>query len=127
MLPSSIDSEMSRRPSVWPLRASRSSRLMPLRAASSQRCGRGPNILYMLLTSILAISGFLALMLVASAQRLRDAVEHDGQDHDAQPCQQPAADLQAVDALQHLVTQAAHPDHRGNDDHGKRHHGGLVD
>ncbi|CFO76836.1 Uncharacterised protein [Bordetella pertussis] len=45
MLPSSMDRLMSRRPSVWPLLASRSSLLMPSRAACSHLPGCGPKIL----------------------------------------------------------------------------------
>src|SRR5690606_13241584 len=124
MLPSSMDRLISRKPSVWPLLASSSSLLTPLRASSSQRSGCGPNILYILRTSILLMSGSLAL---TPAEFLRDAVEDDGDDDNTQAGQHAAPDLQAVDALKHLIAQAAHTDHGRNDDHGQRHHCRLVD
>src|SRR5690606_28279288 len=124
MLPSSMDRLMSRRPSVWPLLASSSSLLTPLRASSSQRSGCEPNILYILRTSILLMSGSLAL---TPAEFLRDAVEDDGDDDNAQAGQHAAPDLKAVDALEHLVAQAAYANHGRNDDHGQCHHCRLVD
>src|SRR5690606_24770781 len=124
MLPSSMDRLMSRSPSVCPLWASRSSLLMPWRAASSHRSGLGPKTLKIPRTSILLMSGPL---LLSTPELLRDPVEHNGNDHDAQAGQHAPAHLQAVDALQDFIAQPLDTDHGCDHHHGERHHGRLVD
>src|SRR5690606_24835994 len=59
-------------------------------------------------------------------EALRDAIEDDGQNDDAEAAFEAEADLEALDTRQHRLAEAAGADHRGDDDHGQRQHDGLV-
>src|SRR3546814_19101567 len=72
---------MSRSPSVCPLLASSSSLLMPCLAASSHRSGLDPNILKILRTSILLMSGSF---LLTTPELLRNTIEHNGNNYNTQ-------------------------------------------
>jgi hypothetical protein len=72
-------------------------------------------------------SPLLEVFLGAPAIGLRDAVEDHGEEDDGDAGDEAAAHFQPLDPLQHLVTEPARADHRGDDHHGKRHHRRLVD
>jgi len=61
------------------------------------------------------------------AQGLGDPVERHRQQHDAQPADGGQAHVEAADAAQHHLTEAADGDHGGDHHHRQRQHQRLVD
>jgi hypothetical protein len=61
------------------------------------------------------------------AHGLGDAVQRDGQQHNAQTTHGGQAHVEAANAAQHHLAQAAHGNHGGNHHHGQRQHQRLVD
>src|SRR5215210_1407109 len=63
----------------------------------------------------------------ASLHTAGDAVEYDGEDHDADPPDEAKADVELSEPLQHRNPEPPGPGQRGYDDHRKREHDDLVD
>src|SRR5882757_8258264 len=127
--PSGMSRLTSFRPRLQPVRARIFSLSTPCRTSANPAASLRPNTLVTLRISILAMLGPPGGTgdAAPSAETLRDPIEHNGQNDDADAGFQTLTDVEGLDSVEHPLTQAPRPDHGGNHHHRQGKHDGLVD